>query len=125
MRATTSLRARVDEGSAVFVEGYDVPLALLQQDAAGLGVTTPLLLVHAENQLMQAETFCILAMSSSTSTRGSRSSPQAALRDGPTLFSPRARFLHLSAQSFPPLFQLTRVGYTIEMQPRAALGGGQ
>lgn len=55
-------RARVDEGSAVFVEGHDVHLALLQQDAAGLGATTPLLLVHAEDQLMQAETFRILAM---------------------------------------------------------------
>ena len=55
-------RASIEEGDKIFVEGHGVHLSLLQQDAAGVGSTNvPLLLVHSEDQLMQAETFRILA----------------------------------------------------------------
>lgn len=55
-------RAKIEEGDGIFVEGHGVHLSLLQQDAAGVGSTNvPLLLVHSEDQLMQAETFRILA----------------------------------------------------------------
>jgi PTS system cellobiose-specific IIA component len=55
-------RTRIDEGDRVFAEGHDVHLGLLQQDAAGVGSTNvSLLLVHSEDQLMQAESFRILA----------------------------------------------------------------
>lgn len=55
-------RKKVDEGNDIFVEGHGVHLGLLQQDAAGVGSTNvSLLLVHSEDQLMQAESFRILA----------------------------------------------------------------
>lgn len=55
-------RIKVDEGNDIFVEGHGVHLGLLQQDAAGVGSTNvSLLLVHSEDQLMQAESFRILA----------------------------------------------------------------
>ena len=54
--------AKIEEGDGIFVEGHGVHLSLLQQDAAGVGSTNvPLLLVHSEDQLMQAESFRILA----------------------------------------------------------------
>ena len=54
--------AKVQEGDQIFVDGHSVHLELLQQDAAGVGSTNvPLLLVHSEDQLMQAESFRILA----------------------------------------------------------------
>lgn len=55
-------RAMVEEGDNIFVEGHGVHLSLLQQEAEGAGSSNvSLLLVHSENQLMQAETFRILA----------------------------------------------------------------
>ncbi len=54
--------AKIEEGDQIFVDGHGVHLNLLQQDAAGVGSTNvPLLLVHSEDQLMQAESFRILA----------------------------------------------------------------
>lgn len=54
-------RAAVEEGGQTYVEAHGVHMSLLQQDAAAGGSSTPLLLVHAEDQLLQAETFRILA----------------------------------------------------------------
>lgn len=50
----------IEEGKACFVEGHDVHLELLQAQAEGR-LDFNLLLLHAEDQLMSAESFGILA----------------------------------------------------------------
>ena len=49
------------EGEAVFVEGHHAHAKLIQQEASGESSTITLLLLHAEDQLMSAEGFKIIA----------------------------------------------------------------
>ncbi len=52
----------IDEGNEVYLQGHEVHMGLLQEDVSKMGSTkVPLLLVHAEDQLMQAETFRVFA----------------------------------------------------------------
>ena len=52
----------VAEGNDIYLQGHEVHMGLLQEDAQKMGSTkVPLLLVHAEDQLMQAETFRVFA----------------------------------------------------------------
>jgi len=56
-------RARqiVKEGEDIFVEGHKAHAGLIQQEASGDKVDVQLLLLHAEDQLMSAEAFKIIA----------------------------------------------------------------
>ena len=56
-------KARIEEGQQVFIEGHKAHAELLQKEAAGDGekLTVDVLLVHAEDQMMSAESFSILA----------------------------------------------------------------
>lgn len=49
------------EGMAVFVEGHKVHGQLIQKEAAGDNVQLSLLLMHAEDQLLGAETLKVIA----------------------------------------------------------------
>lgn len=49
------------EGKEMFIQGHHIHAQLIQKEAAGENTTLALLLVHAEDQLMSAETFEILA----------------------------------------------------------------
>ncbi|MCH4206523.1 MAG: PTS lactose/cellobiose transporter subunit IIA [Solobacterium sp.] len=51
----------IKEGQDAYVEGHDAHAKLLTQTAQGNAVTMDLLLTHAEDQLMSAEAFGILA----------------------------------------------------------------
>jgi PTS system cellobiose-specific IIA component len=54
--------ALIKEGDEVFVEGHNAHAGLLQQEAeGGPGSTLSLLILHAEDQLMSAEAFKIIA----------------------------------------------------------------
>ena len=50
----------IAEGDAAFAEGHDAHLKLLQKEAEGNNVVM-LLILHAEDQLMSAEGFKIIA----------------------------------------------------------------
>jgi len=52
----------IEEGDKSFVEGHDAHLKLLQEEAEGKGATTSLLVLHAEDQLMSAEGFKLIAL---------------------------------------------------------------
>ena len=52
---------RIDEGKAAFIEGHKIHGKILAECASNTDSSIPLLLVHAEDQLMSAETFQILA----------------------------------------------------------------
>lgn len=54
-------RELVKEGEGVFVEGHKAHAGLIQQEASGDKVDVQLLLLHAEDQLMSAEAFKIIA----------------------------------------------------------------
>jgi len=54
-------RDLVKEGENVFVEGHKAHAGLIQQEASGEKVDVQLLLLHAEDQLMSAEAFKIIA----------------------------------------------------------------
>ncbi|MGN0077013.1 MAG: PTS lactose/cellobiose transporter subunit IIA [Parafannyhessea sp.] len=55
-------KSLIEEGKQTYLEGHKVHMGLLQEDAQKMGSTkVPLLLVHAEDQLMQAETVRIMA----------------------------------------------------------------
>ncbi len=54
-------RANIEEGEKVFVEGHHAHAELIQQEASGNKVEFQLLLMHAEDQLMSAEAFKIIA----------------------------------------------------------------
>ena len=54
-------QALVEEGNKYYVEGHHTHLGMIQQEAAGEDVKVCMLLIHAEDQLMSAETFQILA----------------------------------------------------------------
>ena len=49
------------EGAAVFVDGHMVHGPLIQKEAAGDNVQLSLLLMHAEDQLLGAETLKVIA----------------------------------------------------------------
>ncbi|MGN0287886.1 MAG: PTS lactose/cellobiose transporter subunit IIA [Atopobiaceae bacterium] len=52
----------IKQGNETYLQGHNVHMGLLQEDAEKMGSTkVPLLLVHAEDQLMQAETFRVFA----------------------------------------------------------------
>ena len=54
-------RQMIEQGSEAYVEGHNVHLQLLANDAGGKSVNFSMLLMHAEDQLMGAETFRIVA----------------------------------------------------------------
>lgn len=54
-------RKLIDEGNVVFNAGHDAHMKLLQQEAGGEELPFRIILLHAEDQLMSAEGFRILA----------------------------------------------------------------
>ncbi|MEA4874698.1 MAG: PTS lactose/cellobiose transporter subunit IIA [Anaerorhabdus sp.] len=54
-------RKKIEEGSNIFVEGHHAHAELIQKEANGELDTITLLLMHAEDQLMSAEAFKIIA----------------------------------------------------------------
>ena len=54
-------KANIEEGEKIFVEGHHAHAELIQQEASGNRVEIQLLLMHAEDQLMSAEAFKIIA----------------------------------------------------------------
>lgn len=52
---------QIAEGEQSFLQGHAAHAKMIQQEAAGNHVQTSLLLIHAEDQLMSAETFKIIA----------------------------------------------------------------
>ena len=54
-------RAMIESGSKDFLNGHNVHLQLLTNDAGGRSVKFSMLLMHAEDQLMEAETFRVVA----------------------------------------------------------------
>ncbi len=54
-------REQIVEGEKVFTEGHHAHAQLIQQEANGDKVEFQLLLMHAEDQLMSAEGFKIIA----------------------------------------------------------------
>ena len=55
-------RKLVEEGNEAYLQGHEVHMGLLQEDAATIGIHVSLLLVHSEDQLIQAETFRVIAL---------------------------------------------------------------
>lgn len=55
-------RELIAEGEKVFVEGHHAHAELIQQEASGNPTAPTLLLLHAEDQLMSAETIKIIAL---------------------------------------------------------------
>lgn len=51
----------IAEGDECYGRGHEIHTSLIQQEAAGEDVNFQLILLHAEDQLMSAETFKILA----------------------------------------------------------------
>lgn len=54
-------QACIERGDASYSEGHALHSDLIQREAAGDATTVCLMLMHAEDQLMSAEAFCILA----------------------------------------------------------------
>ena len=52
----------IEEGSASFLLGHHAHAKLIQKESAGEEVKVSLLLLHAEDQLMSAESFKIIAV---------------------------------------------------------------
>lgn len=55
-------RKRIEEGDEIFVSGHHSHAKLVQKEANGEKVEFALLLMHAEDQLMSAETIKIMAL---------------------------------------------------------------
>ena len=51
----------IKEGEEMFIQGHSAHAQLIQQEAGGNPVSPTLLLLHAEDQLMSAEGFKIIA----------------------------------------------------------------
>ena len=51
----------MDEGEQQFLQGHDAHTELIQQEAGGDPVHMTLIITHAEDQLMSAESFKIIA----------------------------------------------------------------
>ncbi|MDL2276843.1 PTS lactose/cellobiose transporter subunit IIA [Breznakia sp. OttesenSCG-928-G09] len=54
-------KSLVEEGSSQFIEGHRAHTKLIQEEANINDISINLLLVHAEDQLMSADTFKIIA----------------------------------------------------------------
>lgn len=54
-------RKMIKEGEEAFVQGHSAHAELIQKEAGGESVQANLLLIHAEDQLMSAEAFQIIA----------------------------------------------------------------
>lgn len=54
-------KEQIEEGKKYFIEGHKKHAQLISEEASGKTVDIGLLIVHAEDQLMSAETFSILA----------------------------------------------------------------
>lgn len=54
-------RAMITEGEQSFLQGHSAHAQMIQQEASGNKVEPCLLLIHAEDQLMSAEAFKIIA----------------------------------------------------------------
>lgn len=54
-------RGLIESGGQDFLSGHNVHLQLLTNDAGGRSVQFSMLLMHAEDQLMEAETFRVVA----------------------------------------------------------------
>lgn len=54
-------KKKIDEGNEYFLKGHEYHLELIQKDASDSSVPFSLLLVHAEDLLMTADTFKILS----------------------------------------------------------------
>lgn len=54
-------REMIAEGEQSFLGGHEAHAKMIQQEASGVKVEPCLLLIHAEDQLMSAETFKIIA----------------------------------------------------------------
>ena len=54
-------RSLIQKGEEAFVEGHKIHAQLIQQEASGQQASINLLIVHAEDQLMSAEAFKIIA----------------------------------------------------------------
>lgn len=54
-------RACIEEGKQQFLAGHEAHFALIQKEAGGEEIGSPLILIHAEDQLMSAEGFKIIA----------------------------------------------------------------
>ena len=50
-----------EEGNKMYAEGHKAHVEMIQKEASGESVETCLLLIHAEDQMMSAETFQVLA----------------------------------------------------------------
>lgn len=55
-------RTKIEEGDQYFLEGHHVHAELIGQEASGNPVPASILLIHAEDQLMSAETAKIYAV---------------------------------------------------------------
>lgn len=56
-----AVQAKLDEGDGYFVQAHSAHAEMIRQEAAGDHVPADILLIHAEDQLMSAETFKIVA----------------------------------------------------------------
>ena len=54
-------KEKIKEGEELFVNGHTAHASLIQKEASGEGVIPNILLMHAEDQLMSAETIKIMA----------------------------------------------------------------
>lgn len=54
-------RTSIEAGDAAYIEGHNAHMGLIQREAAGDPTPMNLILTHAEDQLMSAEGFGILA----------------------------------------------------------------
>ena len=54
-------KASIEEGNNFFIEGHKAHAKLIQKEASGEPLAFSLLLVHAEDQFMSAETFKIIS----------------------------------------------------------------
>lgn len=57
----TQAEALMKEGGEMFLEGHDAHTELVQREAKGNPIACTLMLTHAEDQLMSAEGFKIIA----------------------------------------------------------------
>ena len=55
-------KAKIKEGDQEFVKGHEAHAGLIQKEANGETVVPNILLMHAEDQLMSAETIKMMAL---------------------------------------------------------------
>jgi len=51
----------IEEGNGHYAEGHKAHVEMIQKEASGDAISAGLLLIHAEDQMMSAETFQVLA----------------------------------------------------------------